>query len=63
MLIEKNLNGSFVLSEILKGYLFKRIYYFYSKKDAIKMFNIEKRVYLKNLKYSYFKIFFKKLIN
>ena len=39
MIIEKNkINGSFIISDIINGYLFKKVYYFYTKKQAIKLF-------------------------
>lgn len=40
MTIEKNHNGALIITDIVKGYLFKRIFYGYSKKDAIKLFKI-----------------------
>ena len=42
MIIEKNkINGSLIISDIKNGYLFKKVYYFYTKKQAVKMFKKE----------------------
>mgnify|MGYP005992338265 FL=1 len=42
MIIEKNkINGSLIISDIKNGYWFKRVYYFYTKKEAVKMFKQE----------------------
>lgn len=41
MLIEKNINGYFVISDLIKGYLVKRIYMGYSKLESIKKFKEE----------------------
>ena len=42
MVIEKHkINGSYIITDIKNGYLFKRIYYFYTKKQAVKMFKKE----------------------
>ena len=39
MIIERQGNGSLLISDIVDGYLLKQVYYFYSKKEAIKLFN------------------------
>ena len=42
MIIERNkINGSLIISDIKNGYWFKRIYYFYTKAQAVKMFKKE----------------------
>ena len=42
MIVEKNkINGSFIISDIKNGYWFTRVYYFYTKKEAVKMFKQE----------------------
>ena len=42
MIIERNkINGSLIISDIKNGYLFKKVYYFYTKKQAVKMFKQE----------------------
>ena len=39
MIIERHkINGSLIISDIKNGYWFKRIYYFYTKKQAVKEF-------------------------
>ncbi len=38
MIIEKNKYGAYVISDIVKGYWVHQQYYFYTKKDAIKLF-------------------------
>ena len=38
MIIERQGNGSLLISDIVKGYWIKKVYYFYSKKEAIKLF-------------------------
>ena len=38
MIIEKNKYGAYVISDIVKGYWIHRQYYFYNKKEAIKLF-------------------------
>ena len=46
MIIEKQGNGSLLISDIVNGYWIKQVYYFYSKKEAIKLF----REYRKEVK-------------
>ena len=46
MIIEKNKYGAYVISDIVKGYWIDQVYYFYTKKEAIKQF----RQYRKKLK-------------
>jgi len=46
MIITKQLNGSYLITDIVKGYWIKQVYYFYTKKEAIKLF----RQYRKKLK-------------
>ena len=38
MIIERQGNGSLLISDIVDGYWIKQVYYFYSKKEAIKLF-------------------------
>ena len=38
MKIEKQYNGSYLISDIVKGYRIKQVYYFYTKQEAIKHF-------------------------
>ena len=38
MIIERQSNGSLLISDIVDGYWIKKVYYFYSKKEAIKLF-------------------------
>ena len=38
MTIEKQSNGSLLISDIVNGYYVKKVYYFYSKKEAMKLF-------------------------
>ena len=45
MTIDKNLEGAWRICENINGYLETQVYYFYTKKDAIKKF----REYKKNL--------------
>ena len=41
MLIEKNLNGSLVISELVNGQFITRVYYGYTKRECIRMFRDE----------------------
>ncbi len=38
MIIERQGNGSILISDIIDGYWIKKVYYFYSKKEAVKLF-------------------------
>jgi hypothetical protein len=38
MIIERQGNGSLLISDIVDGYWIKKVYYFYSKKEAVKLF-------------------------
>jgi hypothetical protein len=38
MTVERQHNGSLLISDIVNGYYVKKVYYFYSKKEAIKLF-------------------------
>ena len=46
MIIDKNREGAWRISETINGYLKTQVYYFYTKKDAIKLF----RKYRKGVK-------------
>jgi hypothetical protein len=46
MIVERQHNGSILISDIVDGYWIKQVYYFYSKKEAIKLF----REYIKQEK-------------
>jgi hypothetical protein len=46
MIITRQQNGSYLISDIVKGYWINQVYYFYTKKEAIKQF----RQYRKQLK-------------
>ncbi len=42
MVIERHkINGSLIITDIKDGYLFKKVYYFYTKAQAVKMFKQE----------------------
>jgi hypothetical protein len=43
MTIEKNMNGFWVISDIVDGYLVTRRYMDYTKKEAVAMFKAELR--------------------
>ena len=50
MIVERQGNGSLLISDIVDGYLLKQVYYFYSKREAIKLFkNIKKDMQLQLL--------------
>jgi len=50
MIIERQGNGSLLISDIVDGYLLKQVYYFYSKREAIKLFkNLKKDMQLQLL--------------
>ena len=50
MLVERQGNGSLLISDIVDGYLLKQVYYFYSKREAIKLFkNLKKDMQLQLL--------------
>jgi len=38
MTIERQQNGSLLISDIVNNKYIKKVYYFYNKKDAIKLF-------------------------
>ena len=38
MIIDKNNEGGWRISDIIAGYWVTKVYYFYTKKEAIKMF-------------------------
>ena len=46
MIIDKNREGAWRIADIIKGYWHTQVYYFYTKKDAIKLF----RKYRKKIK-------------
>ena len=41
MMIEKNIYGYWIVSDIIKGYLIERKYLYYTKEEAIRMFKKE----------------------
>lgn len=41
MTVIRNRNGSYAISDIVKGYLVTRQYYGYTKREAIKLFRQE----------------------
>ena len=43
MVIDKNNEGAWRISETINGYLKTQVYYFYTKKDAIKLFRKYRR--------------------
>jgi hypothetical protein len=43
MIIERQGNGSLLISDTVDGYWIKKVYYFYSKKEAIKLFRDHKK--------------------
>ena len=50
MIVERQGNGSLLISDIVDGYLLKKVYYFYSKREAIKLFkNLKKDMQLQLL--------------
>ncbi len=54
MIIDKNNEGAWQISETINGYLETQVYYFHTKKDAIKLFRkykkekYEKKIRLEN---------------
>jgi len=46
MIVERQHNGSLLISDTVNGYYVKKVYYFYSKREAMKHF----REYLKKEK-------------
>lgn len=38
MLVERNINGSYSISDVIDGHLVTRTYYGYSKREAIRLF-------------------------
>lgn len=38
MLIERNLNGSYTISETIKGQLYTKTFYGYTRKEAVQRF-------------------------
>ena len=50
MIVERQDNGSLLISDMIEGYWLKEVYYFYSKKEAIKLFkNLKKEMHIKLL--------------
>ena len=43
MTIDKNTEGAWRVSDIIGGYLVTKVYYFYTKREAIKQFKEETR--------------------
>ena len=43
MIIERQGNGSLLISDIVDGCWIKKVYYFYSKKEAVKLFREHKK--------------------
>ena len=43
MIAERNVNGYWIISDIIDGYLIRRVYIGYTKKEAIKLFKQEIR--------------------
>lgn len=43
MIIDKNNEGAYRISDTIKGHLHTQVYYFYSKKEAIKLFKKYKK--------------------
>ena len=43
MSVDKNAEGAWRVSDIVGGYLVTRVYYFYTKREAIKRFKEETR--------------------
>ena len=43
MIVERQGNGSILISDIVDGYWIKKVYYFYSKKEAVKLFREHKK--------------------
>ena len=41
MIINKNKEGAWRISDIISGYWTTKVYFFYTKKDAIKLFKQE----------------------
>ena len=47
MIVERQDNGSLLISDMIEGYWLKEVYYFYSKKEAIKLFkNLKKEMHI-----------------
>jgi hypothetical protein len=44
MIIDKNNEGAWRISDSINGYLETKVYYFYTKKEAIKLFNQFKKL-------------------
>ena len=50
MTIDKNLEGAWRICENINGYLETKVYYFYTKKDAIKKFREHKKAIINKQK-------------
>jgi hypothetical protein len=44
MIIDKNNEGAWRISDSINGYLETKVYYFYTKKEAVKLFNQFKKL-------------------
>jgi len=47
MIVKKNVNGYWIISDIINGYSLQRTYIYYNKKQAIKLFKQESEGVLK----------------
>lgn len=43
MTVDKNAEGAWRISDIVNGYLVTKVYYFYTKREAIKLFKEQTR--------------------
>jgi hypothetical protein len=44
MIIDRNNEGAWRISDCINGYLETKVYYFYTKKEAVKLFNQFKKL-------------------
>ena len=44
MIIDRNNEGAWRISDSINGYLETKVYYFYTKKEAVKLFNQFKKL-------------------
>jgi len=52
MIIDKNNEGAWRICENINGYLETKVYYFYSKKEAVKLFREHKKQLTKGNKWT-----------
>ena len=48
-IVKKNETGAWEISDIVNGYLLSKVYYFYTKKDAVRLFKEHKKEFIASM--------------